>query len=59
MRSPAPRVVQVTVADEADLARLAGAVAALLPPRAFVALHGDLGAGKTTFVKAVAAALGI
>jgi tRNA threonylcarbamoyl adenosine modification protein YjeE len=59
MRSPSPRVVQVTVADEADLARLAGSVAALLPPRAFVALHGDLGAGKTTFVKAVAAALGI
>jgi len=30
MRSPAPRVVQVTVADEADLARLAGGRAA--PP---------------------------
>lgn len=47
------------VPDEAALPRLAAAVAAALPAKAFVALHGDLGAGKTTFVKQVAAALGI
>lgn len=47
------------VPDEAALPRLAAAVVAALPPQAFVALHGDLGAGKTTFVKQVAAAAGI
>jgi tRNA threonylcarbamoyl adenosine modification protein YjeE len=47
------------VPDEAALPRLAAALAAALPARAFIALRGDLGAGKTTFVKAVAAASGI
>jgi tRNA threonylcarbamoyl adenosine modification protein YjeE len=47
------------VPDESALPCLAAAVAAALPARAFVALHGDLGAGKTTFVKGIAAALGI
>lgn len=47
------------VPDEAALPRLAAACAAALPARAFISLHGDLGAGKTTFVKAVAAACGI
>jgi tRNA threonylcarbamoyl adenosine modification protein YjeE len=51
--------VEVKVPDEAALAPLARRLVAALPPRAFVALEGDLGAGKTTFVKAVAAALGI
>ncbi len=45
--------------DESALAPLARSLVAGLPPRAFVALEGDLGAGKTTFVKAVAAAMGI
>ena len=49
----------VAVPDEAALAPLARRLVAALPPRAFVALEGDLGAGKTTFVKAVAAAMGI
>jgi tRNA threonylcarbamoyladenosine biosynthesis protein TsaE len=49
----------VAVPDEAGLAPLARQLAAALPPRAFVAIEGDLGAGKTTFVKAVAAAVGI
>jgi len=48
-----------TVADEAALVPLAAAVAAALPTPAFVTLAGDLGAGKTTFVKAIAAAVGI
>jgi tRNA threonylcarbamoyl adenosine modification protein YjeE len=49
----------VHVPDEEALGRLAARVAAALPQRAFVALEGDLGAGKTTFVKHVAAASGI
>jgi tRNA threonylcarbamoyl adenosine modification protein YjeE len=47
------------VADEQALHRLAARVAAVLGGHAFVALSGDLGAGKTTFVKAVAKAVGI
>ena len=49
----------ITVAAESDLGPLAMALAAALPPRACLTLHGDLGAGKTTFVKAVAAAAGL
>jgi tRNA threonylcarbamoyl adenosine modification protein YjeE len=41
------------------LAAVAARLAANLPDGAFVALEGDLGAGKTTFVKLVAAAAGI
>ncbi len=51
--------VAVHVPNEAALGRLAARIAAALPRRAFVALEGDLGAGKTTFVKHVAAASGI
>jgi tRNA threonylcarbamoyl adenosine modification protein YjeE len=53
------QIRSITVPDEAGLRPLAAALAAALPERACVALHGDLGAGKTTFVKAVAAAAGI
>lgn len=49
----------IAIADERSLGPLAAALAAALPERACIALHGDLGAGKTTFVKAVAAAAGI
>lgn len=51
--------VVVTLEGEQALIPLAARLAAALPDRAFVAIEGDLGAGKTTFVKAVAAALGI
>jgi tRNA threonylcarbamoyladenosine biosynthesis protein TsaE len=51
--------VSIRVADEADLVPLARRLVDLLPRPAFVALHGDLGAGKTTLVKALAAAAGL
>jgi len=54
-----PPTLTVDVPDEAALAPLACRLVAALPPRAFLALEGDLGAGKTTFVKAIAAAIGI
>ena len=54
-----PREVTVHVPDELALAPLARSLVATLPQPAFVALHGDLGAGKTTFVKAIASAAGI
>ena len=38
---------------------LAGRVASLLPRDATLALHGNLGAGKTTFVQGLALGLGI
>jgi tRNA threonylcarbamoyladenosine biosynthesis protein TsaE len=50
---------RLRVSDEQALGRLAIRLAAGLPPRMLVTLAGDLGAGKTTFVKAVAAAVGI
>lgn len=53
------RTRTIDVPDEAALAPLARALLAALPRGGFVALSGDLGAGKTTFVKAFAAAAGI
>jgi tRNA threonylcarbamoyladenosine biosynthesis protein TsaE len=57
--TPAGSAVAVHVPNEQALATLARRLAAALPARAIVALEGDLGAGKTTFVKAVAAEVGI
>jgi tRNA threonylcarbamoyl adenosine modification protein YjeE len=42
-----------------ELAVVAAAVARTLPARGFVGLEGDLGAGKTAFVQAVARAAGL
>jgi tRNA threonylcarbamoyl adenosine modification protein YjeE len=54
-----PDAISCHVDGQNALDAVARAVAAALPAHAFVALSGDLGAGKTTFVKAVAAAIGI
>ena len=54
-----PPVLVEQVADEAGLAPLAARLVAALPRPAFLAISGDLGAGKTTFVKNVAAACGL
>jgi tRNA threonylcarbamoyl adenosine modification protein YjeE len=43
----------------ADLSAVATQVAAFLHPGDLLALHGPLGAGKTFFTQAVAAALGV
>jgi tRNA threonylcarbamoyladenosine biosynthesis protein TsaE len=44
--------------DEAGLQELAGQLASVLQPPLCLYLHGDLGAGKTTFVRALLHALG-
>ncbi len=44
---------------QADAAALAGRLAPLLRGGDFIALNGDLGAGKTTFIQSLCAALGI
>jgi tRNA threonylcarbamoyladenosine biosynthesis protein TsaE len=43
----------------AETETIAEKLAAILPPDSVLALHGDLGAGKTTFVKGLARSWGI
>ena len=49
----------VTTASAGETRGLAMEFAAALPPDTTVALHGDLGVGKTTFVQGLARGLGI
>ena len=49
---------ELVCASEADMLALGGRLGRALFPGAFVALHGDLGAGKTVLVRGVGAALG-
>jgi tRNA threonylcarbamoyladenosine biosynthesis protein TsaE len=49
----------VTTASAAETQALATELAAVLPPDITLALHGDLGVGKTTFVQGLARGFGI
>jgi tRNA threonylcarbamoyladenosine biosynthesis protein TsaE len=49
----------VTTASAEETHALASELAAALPPDSTLALHGDLGVGKTTFVQGLARGLGV
>jgi tRNA threonylcarbamoyladenosine biosynthesis protein TsaE len=51
--------VGVTTESATATRQLAAEFAATLPPDTAVALHGDLGVGKTTFVQGLAEGLGV
>lgn len=52
-------LLKITSKSEAETQKVAAALAKTLAGGMIVALHGDLGAGKTTFVKGLAEALGV
>ncbi len=49
----------VTTSSAVQTRALAAELAAVLPPEATLALHGDMGVGKTTFVQGLARGLGV
>lgn len=52
-------VAALTLHSLADTATVAQCIAGLLQPGDIVLLHGEVGAGKTTFVRALCEALGV
>lgn len=52
-------MLQIITKNENETETLGSALAAKLEPRSIVALYGDLGAGKTAFVRGLARGLGI
>lgn len=57
--TPTAAAVRRTAISVEETWRLAAEVAEMLAPGMVVALHGDLGAGKTTFVQGLGWALGV
>lgn len=49
----------VTTASAEETRALAAELASALPPDVVLALHGDMGVGKTTFVQGLARGLGV
>jgi len=49
----------ITTATADETRRLAAELAVVLPPDSTLALHGDLGVGKTTFVQGLARGMGV
>lgn len=52
-------MLRTTVKTESDMLALGRKIAEAIQRRGFVALYGDLGAGKTVFARGVASAFGI
>ena len=55
-RVKSPKRLSVFIKTPAEMMHLAGTIAKALPAGTFIGLIGELGAGKTTFVKGFAAA---
>ena len=53
------RILTYTTHSEAETEALGARLASVLPGGSVVALYGDLGAGKTAFVRGMARALGV
>lgn len=50
---------RIDIPSEADLPRAAREFAALMGPHTLFAFYGDMGAGKTTFIRALVRELGV